>query len=681
MAATSRDDAPAAHPFDVNDLVRLKRLDDPQLSPDGSRLLFTVQQADVDANKTTTAVFRLDLSTPQAGPVQLVDEASSPRWSTDGGTVYFLSSRSGRAQLWRVPIDGGDPVQVTYYPVDVNNFLLAPDGIHVAVSMDVYVHDKDLDATAARLRAADADAATGRLHSRLFVRHWDAWRDGRLAQLFVDTLASPGHPAWVSKGVDGDIPSRPFGDAREYAFSPDSRHIYFGARLADGSEAWSTNFDIHVAPVDAPGPPRNLTSSNPAWDGWPVPAPDGRTLYYLAQKVPGFESDRFGIMALDLASGHARELGEGWDLSAANMQIAADGRRLYVTAHDRMQQPLFAIDAQSGRATKLVADGSVGAYAVSPRRIVVARSDLTQPVALYALDNDGDNLARLTHFNDEALAATSMGEVHYFQFDGANNDPVSGYVVTPAGFNRNRKYPVAFIIHGGPQGVMGNGWSYRWNPQTYAGQGFAVVAINFHGSLGFGQAFTDSISGDWGGKPLEDLKKGWAHVLGTFPFLDGDRAAALGASYGGFMINWMAGVWNEPWRCFVNHDGVFDTRMIAYATDELWFEEHEHGGPQFAVPANYERFNPVAHVSKWRVPMLVVHSDGDYRIPLSQGLGTFTALQRQGIPSQLLTFPDENHWVVKPRNSVMWHQTVNAWLSRWTRTVPDEGDVPGDACH
>src|SRR5699024_8591838 len=241
--------------------------------------------------------------------------------------------------------------------------------------------------------------------------------------------------------------------------------------------------------------------------------------------------------------------------------------------------------------------------------------------------------------------------------------------VKPVDFEPGRKYPVAFIIHGGPQGVMGNSWSYRWNPQTYAGQGFAVVAINFHGSVGFGQAFTDSIAGDWGGKPLEDLQKGHAYVFAHYPFLDEQRACALGASYGGYMVYWLAGQWSKPWCCLVAHDGVFDSRIMYYATEELWFEEHDHRGPQFDNPEGYERFNPIRHVKNWHTPMLVIHSEQDYRIPLSQGLAAFTALQRQGIASELLTFPDENHWVLKPHNSVMWHDTVNAWLQRWTGSI------------
>jgi dipeptidyl aminopeptidase/acylaminoacyl peptidase len=348
------------------------------------------------------------------------------------------------------------------------------------------------------------------------------------------------------------------------------------------------------------------------------------------------------------------------------MDISADGKTLFVTADDEGQHPLFAVDTASGKVRQLVGDGEVGGYSVAGTRVLLSRDDLKRPADLYTVDTSGERLEQVTHVNADRLKNVQEGDFQFFTFKGWNDETVQGYVVKPANFQAGKKYPVAFIIHGGPQGAMTNSWSYRWNPQTYAGQGFAVVTVNFHGSTGYGQKFTDSISGDWGGKPLEDLKLGWKAALAKYDFLDADRACALGASYGGYMTYWIAGVWNAPWKCFVDHDGVFDSRMMYYATDELWFEEHENGGTQYEHPQNYERFNPLNHVKDWRVPMLVVHSGHDFRIPLSQGLGAFTALQRRGIPSEFLTFPDENHWVLKPHNSVMWHDAVNAWLEKWT---------------
>jgi dipeptidyl aminopeptidase/acylaminoacyl peptidase len=571
-------------------------------------------------------------------------------------------------------------VQVSHGSLDLGGYKLSPDGKSVLLSYEVYTDCADLACTKERIDGREKNKATGTVYDKLFVRHWDTWANGRRNQLFIARFDAqgmlPAEPTLLSRGIDGDIPSKPFGDESEFAFSPDGRTVYFDVRIAGTSEPWSTNFDLYRVPADGSAGPQNLTEANKAWDANPVPAPDGKTLYYLAMKEPGFEADRFAIMAMDLQSGTTHEVDPQWDRSAGALTIADDGKTLYASADDEGQHPLFAIDAASGKVTKLVGEGSVGGYSLENGKLLLARDDLKRPVDLYLADANGRGLKQVTHYNAERLKNARTGDFEFFTFKGWNNETVQGYVVKPVGYKRGQKYPVAFIIHGGPQGAMTNDWSYRWNPQTYAGQGFAVVTVNFHGSTGYGQAFTDSISGDWGGKPLEDLKAGWKAALDKYSFLDGDNACALGASYGGYMVYWMAGVWNQPWKCLVDHDGVFDARMMYYATEELWFEEKENGGTQFDHPQNYERFNPINHVKDWRVPMLVVHSGNDFRIPITQGLGAFTALQRQGIPSEFLTFPDENHWVLKPQNSVMWHETVNAWLKRWT-----SGDGGDNASH
>jgi len=672
----------APHPFNVRDLVMMQRVSDPQLSPDGRYAAFGVRSTDYAANKGINAIEVLDLSRDGAQPVKLVNmAASSPRWSPDGRSLYFLASVKGVTQLWRRSVGdlpGGGrhvpmsiaPVQVTHGPLDVQAYKLSPDGKSVLLSYAVFTDCGTLACTKDRQDKRAADKATGTLYKKLFVRHWDTWSDGTRNQLYLGRFDAngqlPAEPTLLSRGIDGDVPSKPFGDDSEFTFSPDGKTVYFDVRIAGTSEPWSTNFDIYKVPADGSAAPVNLTAENKAWDAYPVPSPDGRTLYYLAMKVPGFEADRFGIMALDLVTGAKREIDPQWDRSPGGMGISADGKTLYVTADDEGQHPLFVVDTASGKARQLIGDGDVEGYSLAGSRLLLARNDLKRPTDLYVANADGKDLKQVTHYNAALLKNAHEGDFEFFTFKGWNNEPVQGYVVKPAGYEPGRKYPVAFIIHGGPQGAMTNSWSYRWNPQTYAGQGFAVVTINFHGSTGYGQKFTDSISGDWGGKPLEDLKLGWQAALAKYSFLDGNRACALGASYGGFMTYWIAGVWNQPWKCLIDHDGVFDARMMYYATEELWFEEHENGGPQFEVPANYEKFNPLEHVKDWRVPMLVVHSGHDFRIPLSQGLGAFTALQRRGIPSEFLTFPDENHWVLKPHNSVLWHDTVNAWLKQWT---------------
>ncbi|WP_426700416.1 prolyl oligopeptidase family serine peptidase [Rhodanobacter sp. Col0626] len=669
-----------AHAFNVRDMVMMDRVGDPQLSPDGRYAAFGVRSTDYAANKGVGAIYVLDLQAADSGkPVKVVDKGGSARWSADGRSLYFVAPAKGVAQLWRVGLGGktglnlakqAAPVQVSHSVLDLGGYKLSPDGKRVLLSYEVFTDCATLACTQQRIETRGKDKASGTLYTKLFVRHWDTWANGRRNQLFVGSFDGKGQlaaePKLLSRGIDGDVPSKPFGDESEFAFASDGKSVYFDVRIAGSSEPWSTNFDVYSVPVDGSAAPKNLTAENKAWDAYPVASPDGKTLYYLAMKTPGSEADRFAIMALDLASGTRREVDSQWDRSPGSLTISDDGKTLYATADDNGQHPLFAIDTTSGSARQIVGDGTVGGYSMASGKLLLTRDDLKRPADVYLASADGTGLKQVTHYNAADLKNARVGDFEFFNFKGANNATVQGYVVKPVDYQPGKTYPVAFIIHGGPQGAMGNGWSYRWNPQTYAGQGFAVVTVNFHGSTGYGQAFTDAISGDWGGKPLEDLKLGWKAALNKYSFLDGDRACALGASYGGYMTYWIAGVWNQPWKCLIDHDGVFDTRAMYYDTEELWFEERENGGTQYEHPENYEKFNPLNHVKDWRVPMMVVHSGDDFRIPITQGLGALTALQRRGIPSEFLTFPDENHWVLKPHNSVQWHDAVNAWLKKWT---------------
>jgi len=700
--------ASALQPFSVQDLVRLERVSDPQLSPDGRFVVYQVRETDYDANKGVNGLWLLALEPAAAMPGSVAAarrltapgvSSTAPRWSRDGQAIYFLSDRSGSTQVWRLPLGGGEAQQVTRAPLDVGNFRLAPDGHALLVSMDVFTDCQSLSCTRSRLDARAAQKPSGELYDHLFIRHWDSWSNGTRSQLFLYALDGTGgaasgldhgEPLWVSRGIDGDVPSKPFGDDTDYGFTPDGRSVIFSVRIAGHTEAWSTNFDLYRVRIGAgaadtgagasAGAPENLTAANPAWDAGPVVSPDGRTLAYRAMRRPGFESDRFAIMLRDLASGGTRELLPQWDRSADSLQWSADGRTLFTMADDLGQHRLFAIDVASARVLPLSGLGTVQGFSQVGNTLVYAREALDSPTQLYRITLPGSGpeagaapvpaAAPLTAHNAERLADVAFGAWEPFVFKGWNNELVHGYVVKPVGYVPGRKYPVAFLIHGGPQGSWLNEFHYRWNPQTYAGAGFAVVAIDFHGSTGYGQAFTDAISQHWGDRPLEDLRQGWAYALAHYDFLDGANACALGASYGGYMINWIAGNWPHPaagaWKCLVSHDGDFDLRSGYYQTEELWFEEWERGASQFAKPENFERFNPIDHVRNWQVPMLIVHGALDFRLPVTQGIGAFTALQRRAIPSQFLYFPDENHWVLKPQNSVQWHQSVEAWLKRWT---------------
>ena len=654
----------------AEDLVALDRVSAPILSPDGKRVVYALREADVAENKAVTSLWiqSVDGSTPARRLTSASASAMSAQFSADGASLYFLSPRSGSMQVWRLPLAGGEAQPVTAYALDVGSYRVSPDDKRIAVSMEVFSDCQDLACTSKRLEETAAKKSTGMVYEHLFVRHWDTWKDGRRSQLFTATIGNDGYagmPVKVTREIDGDVPSKPFGGSEEYTWSPDGKSLVFAARIAGKSEPWSTNFDLYHVPADASAAPVNLTGDNPAWDTGPVFSADGRTLYYLAMKRPGFEADRFALMEKQLSNGATREIAPDWDFSAHGITLSADGKRIYAAVDDTGNHPIHIIDIASGKARRLPGVGMVEGFDLGRDTLVFTRSTLTSPAQVYAARPDGSGERVLSAFNQQALADVRLGEYEQFSFAGWNGEAVHGYVVKPWNHAPGVKYPVAFIIHGGPQGSMGNNFHYRWNPQTYTGAGFAAVFIDFHGSTGYGQAFTDSISGDWGGKPLEDLQKGWAAALAKYDFLDADRACALGASYGGYMINWIAGNWNEPWKCLVNHDGVFDTHAMGYVTEELWFTEWENGGPAFENPANYEKFNPRNHVAKWRVPMLVVQGEKDYRVPVDQALSAFTALQRRGIESQLLYFPDENHWVLKPQNSIQWHNTVKDWLLRW----------------
>jgi dipeptidyl aminopeptidase/acylaminoacyl peptidase len=349
------------------------------------------------------------------------------------------------------------------------------------------------------------------------------------------------------------------------------------------------------------------------------------------------------------------------------MTFSPDGSTLLVTAQNLGNTSLFSIDVASGQVRELIHEGTVRSPSFAGDRIVFGMDHLESPVELYTSRPDGSDVRPITAINQKRLASIRLGEPEQMTFRGAGGDEVFAWLVKPVDFDPEKRYPVAFIIHGGPQGSSSNNFHYRWNPQIYAAAGYAALMVDFHGSTGYGQEFTDAITGDWGGKPLEDLKLGMAAALDANPWMDGDRACALGASYGGYMVNWIAGAWNDGFRCLVNHDGVFDQRIMYYGTEELWFPEWEHGGTYWESETGYEKHNPVLHVDKWQTPMLVVQGGLDYRVPIEQGIGAFTALQRKGIPSQFLYFPDENHWVLSPANAVQWHETVLAWLDRWTK--------------
>ena len=673
------------HPFSVHDMLAMDRIGDPQVSPDGQWVAFTVRSTDLEANRGRTDLWlaRTDgsatrrLTTDPAGDW-------NPRWCQDG-TIYFLSSRSGSTQIWNIDPTGGEAVQLTDLALGIGNMELVPAIHGFIISLEVYP-GMTIAETVARDEEKAADPATGMVYDELMFRHWDTWEDGKRSHLFyLDGMNLAAGAVDLMQHLDADVPTFPWGGMEEVAVTPDGKEVVFTAKILHGLEpgamagsepAWSTDYDLYAVPLDGSGTIRCLTEANEAWDTEPVFTPDGKHLVYLAMDRPNFEADRFHIVMRNWETGENRRIDfeyEGIDTSPHGLKFSSNGKAMYCTAGYLGQRSLFKMDVKSGKVSMVEKMGRHSSVNLLDGRILYGMQSLQGPTELYTIKPNGKDRKQITDLNGEKLARTLMGEPEQFTFQGWNDETVYAYVVKPYDWSAEKaaaghKWPVTFLVHGGPQGSFGNDFHYRWNPQAYVGAGFTTVAVDFHGSTGYGQDFTDAISGHWGDRPLEDLEKGLAAALEKYDWMDAERVVAAGASYGGYMINWMHGQdFSKEFKAFVCHDGNLDERMAYFDTEELWFPEWEHGGTPWTAGSGFGKHNPVDHVQNWHVPTLVVHGALDYRVVDTQGLSTFTALRRQGVPARLLYFPDENHWVLKPRNSIQWHDEVMSWLQKWTR--------------
>ncbi len=656
----------------------MKRLSGSTVSPDGQAVVYQVQETDLAANKRRFDLWTMPLSGSEKDAVKF---ASKPEFSEhdaafapDGKAIFYISNEGGSDQLWRYDLASKATKQLSKFSTDVSGFKIAPDGKKIAIWGDVNRNCFSLDCDKGEGDTSKPGPGTGREYDALMVRHWDSWETpGNYSRIFTygieaDGKLYGGHPLDEQMikpnepekpKLVGDSPSKPMGGGEEIAWDAKSNNVYYTMRLADRNEATSTNLDIYSSHQNY-DTAANETPDNPGTDTLPAPSPDGKYLAWAAMARAGYEADRQVLMLRDLKSGKTKALTQNWDRSVGSIAWAPDSKAMYVTAQDVLDHPVFKLDL-TGKVTRLTQAGNVGE--VTPLKdgsLLYTMNSVTAPNDLYHRDAKGA-VRKLTDVNAAVEAEIDDVVVQRFDFAGANGDQVFGQITKLA--NAKGPLPVAFVVHGGPQGSFGNSWSFRWNPRVMAAQGYAVVSVDFHGSTGYGQKFTDSINKNWGGGPLEDLQKGMAAAGKVDSQIDITNACALGASYGGYMMNWIAGNWPDGFKCLVNHAGVFDLRAMAFETEELWFDDWDHGGPWWQRK-DAERWNPVNHVSKWKTPTLVIHGEKDFRIPYSQSLAAFTALQRQGIESKLLVFPDENHWILKAKNSIQWHQTVFSWLGK-----------------
>jgi dipeptidyl aminopeptidase/acylaminoacyl peptidase len=701
--------AQAKHPFTFEDMMKLKRVGEPVVSPDGKWVIFSVVDVSLEANTKTPHIWIVPTAGGQEREIIGDQDADRPRWAPDGKRFAFISTKEGGSQVWIADFDAGAGKATTVHrlteiPTEASGELWSPDGKHVLFTSDVY---PECDREATHEMVCNTNKVDESSHSKvkalifehLLYRHWNAYKEGKRTHIFVVDVdmcmknAEGGCDYEAYRDLtpgDYDAPVFSLGGQDNYAFSPDGQEICYTSNH-DKNEAASTNNDLWIVSVSG-GQAKNITADNPASDSTPLYSPDGRYIAYRAQQRPGYESDRFRLMLYDRKTGEKKSPIPDFDKWVDSYTWLPNSRGLLFTAGDEGQSQIFWVlpfdfkQGPSGPGTLkkngadfilMVAKGYFDSPVAPNTDLVVANGmSIGAPTEIYTI-----NLSRLsdlhgpppekaatqlTHINDAPLSQVAISPLEPFWFTGAHGDKVEGFLVKPPNFDASKKYPVKFLIHGGPQGAWGDDWSYRWNPELFAANGYIVIMINFHGSTGYGQKFIDAINGDWGGAPFEDLMKGLDYAEKTYPFIDKDRECALGASYGGYMANWVLGH-TDRFKCIVTHDGMFNAESAWGTTEELWFNNWEFKGTPYDNRAMYQKWSPHQYAKNFKTPTLVIHGQRDYRLDVSEGLQLFTTLQMEGVPSKMLYFPDEGHWVLKPQNSQLWYKTVNDWVDQWTR--------------
>ncbi len=680
--------------------MALKRVGAPVPSPDGKWVVFDCVDVDLEAN---TRISHLWIVPASGGESRRLNETSNheerPRFSPDGKRLIWTSKATDPTQIWMCDFATesgrlvGKPRQLTTISTGADGGIWSPDRKNIVFVSAVYPDAKDDAENKKRDEELKNSKVKAKVFTKLLYRHWNAYTEFKRSHLFVvpaDATVEAGVSPAGAEGTqptrlppqkngneprdltpgDHDVPPFNLGGQDMYAISPDGQEVAYTSNI-DEVEATSTNNEIFVVPISGGAP--NKISTSPGADATPLYSPDGQYIAWRSQARAGFEADKWLLLVQDRQSGKTRDLTEKFDHSVGSFAWLG-GSGISFAGEDHGESPLFVvfldgkppIEAQERH---LHADDLVWSNA----GLFFSRMSIGAPNEIWTIPLSEDGMmaptrpAPVTHMNDALLSQIDMQPLESLTFKGANGEEVQGFMIKPPGFDPAKKYPVKFLIHGGPQGAWGNEWSYRWNAELFAATGnYVVIMINFHGSTGYGQKFTDSISGDWGGKPYVDLMKGLDYVEKTYPFIDKNRVAALGASYGGYMANWLLGHTNR-FKCIVSHDGVFNTESAYGTTEELWFPEWEFNGPPWKQRELYRKFSPHLFADKFKTPTLVIHGQNDYRLDVSEGFQLFTTLQRLKVPSKMLYFPDEGHWVLKPQNSRLWYKTVNDWVDQWCK--------------
>jgi dipeptidyl aminopeptidase/acylaminoacyl peptidase len=698
--------AQTKHPFTFEDMMKLKRVGEPEVSPDGKWVIFSVVDVDLAANTKTPHIWVVPTAGGQEREIIADQDADRPRWAPDGKRFAFISTREEGSQVWIADFDGGAGSvtgvhRLTHIATEAGGELWSPDGKIILFTSDVYPEcdgapESEIPCNAKKLDEANKAKVKALIFDHLLYRHWNAYKEGKRSHIFVvsdqitpppsnSARVAPQPPRDLTPG-DYDAPEFSLGGQDDYAFSPDGQEICYTSNH-DKNPAASTNNDLWIVPVSG-GQAKNITADNPASDSTPLYSPDGHYIAYRAQQRPGYESDRFRLMLYDRKTGEKKNLTEDFDRWVGTFVWSNDSQEIFFSAENEGGSPIYSIGLKEASPYLRVVgfnddlavtrDGSTLVFSTmsiaKPNEIATAPADRpgcpvhVQQQRLIS-SQECDEVSEpemLTKVNDAVWPNIDMSPLESFWFTGAHGDKVHGFLVKPPNFDASKKYPVKFLIHGGPQGAWGDDWSYRWNPELFAANGYVAIMINFHGSTGYGQKFIDAINGDWGGAPFEDLMKGLDYAEKTYPFIDKDRECALGASYGGYAINWILGH-TDRFKCLVSHDGMFNAESAWGTTEELWFNDWEFKGTPYSNRAMYQKWSPHQYATNFKTPTLVIHGQRDYRLDVSEGLQLFTTLQMEGVPSKMLYFPDEGHWVLKPQNSQLWYKTVNDWVDQWTK--------------
>jgi dipeptidyl aminopeptidase/acylaminoacyl peptidase len=667
QSAATAQEAPK-HAIAFNDMIQMHRLGEAQVSPDGKWVAYTVSTPDMDANRGLSNIWVVPIAGGASLQLTQSGHDSSPVWSPDGKTIAFLSARSGDSQVYLISMDGGEAKPLTHLSTGTDIVKWSPDGKTIAFTSGVYPDCKDDACNSSRDAEKEKDKVKAHVAEHLLYRHWTHWNEGKRSHLFVLAADGSGTSRDLTAGANYDVPPDERGGPSDLNFSPDSKEICFTA-VTDPVEAISTNGDLFVVPV-AGGEAKRITTQ-PGFDGGPAYSPDGKYIAYHAQLTAEYESDRWRVMLYDRATGKIEHLSEAFDHSANELTWSADSKTIYFTAEDETLQPIYSMGPRAGDAPKkLIANSYNLGISLSNdgKTLVFERTSLAMPAEIFAASSDGSGVRQLTHQNDAILASLKMNDPETFWFEGAGGTRVQAMLIRPPDFDATKKYPLLVLLHGGPQTMWSNAWGYRWNAQVFSAAGYITLMINRRGSTGYGQKFTDEITNDWGGKAYVDVMNGVDFVLKKYSYTDGSRMAAAGGSYGGYMADWIA-THTGRFKAIISHAGIYDKNSM-YATEELWFEEHDMQGMPWTSGENYRKWAPLtyaADLAKFKTPTLVIAGERDYRVPYTQSLEFFNTLQRQGVPSKLVVFPDEGHWILKPQNSQFWYKTFLDWLTTYLK--------------